>query len=148
MMTEKRKLPRFHITPCQFHSASSDLAIKDKNYSVQDISLGGLSLRLVDRADLPYFLVGTEHKGLIKVEGIKTECTFTVKYLRGVVIGAEWVNPSEVLSQHLTQILSPKRLGESLKTYSVPDFLQIWFGITLLWEWICSFINKKTTRES
>lgn len=126
---EKRKLPRFHITPCQFHS--------NKNYSVQDISLGGLSLRLVDRNDLPQFAVGTEHTGILKVEGLKLECTFKVCYLRGISIGCEFVKASKELSSNLERILSPEQLGKSLKNYPLPDSPGLkWFhtpvGVDLL----------------
>jgi hypothetical protein len=130
--SEKRKLPRFHITPCQFH----DNGIK-KNFSVQDVSLGGLAIRLVDRADLPLFAVATEHQGILKIEGLKLPCSFQVRYIRGSLIGGEWVNLNDALKNHLDQISSPKHLGESLKAYDIPDSSDtIWYhnptGVDLL----------------
>jgi hypothetical protein len=130
--TEKRKLPRFHITPCQFLDARLN-----KSFSIQDISMGGLSLRLVDRNDLPDFYVGTEHKGNVKVEGLKTECMFRVRSIRGTLIGAEWVNPSKLLTDHLNQISHPEILGEHLKLYDLPDISNaFWYhnpvGVDLL----------------
>jgi hypothetical protein len=107
MDSEKRKLPRFHITPCQFHDTD-----QSKNFSIQDISRGGVSLRLVERSDLPIFAVGTRHKGIVKVEGLKTEGSFQVKYLRG--------SPSDTLMEHLDSISEPKILGEHLKEYDLP----------------------------
>ena len=132
MSHEKRKLPRFHITPCQFHEASNG-----KNFSIQDISLGGLSLRLVDRTDLPFFAVGTIHEGIVKLEGKKLPGRFQVKYLRGTLIGAEWSNPDPVLIHHLTEVSHPEKLGEHLKKYDLPEFLSSqWFhnpvGVDLL----------------
>ncbi len=129
MTIEKRKLPRFHITPCQFHS--------DKNYSVQDISMGGLSIRLVDRSDLPQFSVGAEHHGILKIEGLKIQASFRVIYIRGITIGAEWVKPSAELLKTLEVILNPKHLGQSIKSYPVPDSPNMrWFhtpvGVDLL----------------
>jgi hypothetical protein len=132
LSAEKRKLPRFHITPCQFHDAKLN-----KAFSVQDISLGGLSIRLVDRADLPEFAVGTEHRGVIKVEGLKTESAFKVRYIRGTLIGAEWTTPSKVLLDHLQQLSHPEILGEHLKLYDLPELANsIWYhnplGVDLL----------------
>lgn len=114
--SEKRKLPRFHITPCQFH----DQDLK-KNFSVQDVSLGGISIRLVDRSDLPLFAVGTEHQGILKVEGFKLPCQFQVRYIRGSLIGVEWINLNESLKSHLQEITHPKHLGMLLKAYDLPD---------------------------
>ena len=129
---EKRKLPRFHITPCQFH----DIELK-KNFSVQDVSLGGLAIRLVDRADLPVFAVGTEHQGILKIEGLKLPAHFQVRFIRGSLIGGEWVNLNEALKTHLEQISHPESLGQNLKAYDLPDFSDtIWYhnpvGVDLL----------------
>src|ERR1035437_9475399 len=130
--SEKRKLPRFHITPCQFH----DNELK-KNFSVQDVSLGGLALRLVDRADLPLFAVATQHQGILKIEGLKLPANFQVKYIRGSLIGGEWVNLDDSLKNHLDQISHPKYLGLNLKAYDLPDIADtIWYhnpiGVDLL----------------
>jgi hypothetical protein len=132
MTTEKRKLPRFHITPCQFHEAPSG-----KNFSVQDVSQGGLALRLVERSDLPSFAVGSEHHGIIKIEGLKTECHFQVKYIRGTLIGGEWRTPSGILEQHLEEISHAEKIGAGLRLYDLPEVTgTVWYhhpvGIDLL----------------
>lgn len=132
MSHEKRKLPRFHITPCQYHELENG-----KNFSVQDISLGGLSIRLVDREDLPLFAVGSEHVGIVKLEGRKLPARFKVKYLRGTLIGAEWFNPDASLVSHLTDISHPEKLGEHLRKYDLPEWISSqWFhnpvGVDLL----------------
>jgi hypothetical protein len=116
MSHEKRKLPRFHITPCQFLDTKLG-----KTFSVQDISQGGLALRLVDRVDLTWFAAGSEHEGWIKVEGQKLGCRFQVKYIRGSLIGGEWLEPSPELIAHLEQISHPEKLGGTLKKYEHPD---------------------------
>ena len=132
MSHEKRKLPRFHITPCQFHDAE-----KNKNFSVQDISQGGLALRLFDRGDLEHFPVSSEHRGMVKVEGRKIECRFHVRFIRGTLIGAEWVQPSAELLAHLEEISHPERLGVNLRKFDLPEFASTdWFhnpvGVDLL----------------
>ena len=95
------------------------------------------ALRLLDRGDLDQFAVGTSHKGIIKLEGIKTACEFKVRYLRGTMIGAEWVTPSAELIAHMTRILNPAHLGETLKNYPIPDSPNlVWYhtpvGVDLL----------------
>ena len=132
MLEEKRKLPRFHITPCQFHESTTV-----KNFSVQDISLGGLSIRLVERMDLPHFAVGSLHLGLVKVEGLKTECQFRVKYIRGTLIGSEWHELSSELKKHLQILSLPETIGPEMKQYDLSDLAGMtWFhhpvGIDLL----------------
>jgi hypothetical protein len=116
MMQEKRKLPRFHITPCQFHEVHSR-----KNFSIQDVSLGGLALRLVDRSDLSEFSVASEHHGIIKIEGVKTPCSFQVRYIRGTLIGGEFVNLSKELHAHLEKLSHPEALGPGIRQYDLPD---------------------------
>ncbi len=129
---EKRKLPRFHITPCQFH----DQELK-KNFSVQDVSLGGLAIRLVDRTDIPLFAVGTEHQGILKIEGLKLPAHFQVRYIRGTMIGGEWIKLNDSLKNHLEQISHPEHLGMHLKLYDLPDSVgTLWYhnpiGVDLL----------------
>lgn len=132
MDQEKRKLPRFHITPCQFHDEGMQ-----KNFSVQDVSAGGLAIRLVDRDDLPRFAVGSFHKGIVKIEGSKLDCSFRIKYIRGTLIGGEWEQPSPALAKHLQEISLPERLGRGLKRYDLPELSSAdWFhnpvGVDLL----------------
>ena len=132
MSQEKRTLPRFHITPCQFHEGKSG-----KNFSIQDISLGGLALRLVERTDLPDFAVGSVHEGVIKVEGKKIQGKFQVKFIRGTLIGAEWEQPAKELLTHLEEVSHPEHLGENLRRYDLPEFVATqWFhnpvGVDLL----------------
>jgi len=117
MSHEKRKLPRFHISPCQFHSDS-----RTRNYPVQDISLGGLAIRLSEKEDLTHFTVTSRQPGTVKVEGRKLPCQFEVKYIRGTLVGGEWVDPSPELLAHLEAISHPVKLGESLRKYELPDF--------------------------
>lgn len=114
--SEKRRLPRFHITPCQFMEATLH-----KTFAVQDISTGGMAFRLVDRTDVPHFAVGTKHKGMIKVEGLKTECEVQVRFVKGSLIGAEWVLPSRELIEHLDHISGSEVLGEHLKEYPLTE---------------------------
>jgi hypothetical protein len=142
--SEKRKLPRFHITPCQFH----DQDLK-KNFSVKDVSMGGLAIRLVDREDLAFFPVASEHQGLLKIEGLKLPCRFQVRYLRGTMIGAEWINLDPLLKEHLEKISLPKVLGSNLKAYDFQDAPNtIWYhnpiGVDLLLYLNDSKINRWT----
>ena len=116
IVAEKRRLPRFHITPCQFHDGGMN-----KNFSVQDISLGGLAIRLMDRADLGSFAVGTDHTGIVKIEGVKIACQFKVRFIRGTLIGGEWLNATRELIEHLDEISHPEVLGKSLKKYDLPE---------------------------
>ena len=132
LSSEKRRLPRFHITPCQFLDEQVG-----KAFAVQDISTGGMAIRLVDRIDLPEFAVGMKRKGKIKVEGLKTDCEIQIRFLKGTLIGTEWVNPSRELIEHLDDISSSETLGQHLKEYSIPDVTNtIWYhnpvGVDLL----------------
>jgi hypothetical protein len=114
--SEKRRLPRFHITPCQFHDDEMN-----KTFAVQDISTGGIAIRLVDRDDLPEFAVGLKRRGVIKVEGLKTRCEVQVRYIKGSLVGTEWVNPTRELIEHLDHISTSELLGDHLKEYPLPE---------------------------
>jgi hypothetical protein len=132
MHHEKRKLPRFHISHCQF----LDLE-ETKTFPVQDVSRGGLAIRLMDRDDLPKFAVSSIHQGMIKVEGKKVPCSFQVRNIRGTLIGAEWVSPSGELIAHLEEISHPERLGVNLRKFDLPELNAThWFhnpvGVDLL----------------
>lgn len=130
--SEKRRLPRFHITPCQYHDDALN-----KSFAVQDISTGGIGIRLVDKMDLPEFAVGMKRKGVIKVEGLKTECEIQVRYVKGSLVGTEWVKPSRELIEHLDQISTSEILGDHLKEYPLTEVPHtLWYhnpmGVDLL----------------
>jgi len=133
MHQEKRKLPRFHITHCQFLDSE-----QTKTFAVQDVSRGGIAIRLMERGDLPRFAVSSVHHGVVKVEGRKIPCCIRVRNIRGTLIGAEWVDPSAELESHLDAISHPERLGENLKKFDLPDLsATVWFhnpvGVDLLY---------------
>ena len=99
--------------------------------------MGGLALRLVDRTDLPEFAVGTEHRGMVKVEGLRTEAIFKVRSIRGTLIGAEWVTPTKTLLDHLDRISHPEMLGSHLKLYDLPDLANaIWYHNPVGVDWL------------
>ncbi len=132
MVHEKRKLPRFHITPCQFHDESLG-----KTIAVHDLSPGGLSLRLTDESDLAAFPVSSIHSGIVKISGRKFPCRIRVRNFRGVLVGAEWESPSSELSVQLREVSQPERLGENLRRYEIQDLnASDWFhnpvGVDLL----------------
>ncbi|MBU6154988.1 MAG: PilZ domain-containing protein [Bdellovibrionales bacterium] len=116
MHHEKRKLPRFHISHCQFLDTE-----EIKTFPVQDVSRGGLAIRLMERADLPKFAVSSIHEGMIKVEGRKLPCSFQVRNIRGTLIGAEWVDPGAALVSLLEEISHPGRLGVNLRKFDLPE---------------------------
>lgn len=121
-MTDRRTLPRLSITPSQFYSAKFH-----KSFSIQDLSVGGVSLHLIDRNDLQFFAVGSEHKGTLKVEGARFEVQFKVKYIQGLGIGAAWEQATPELVGHIKKITDPGYLGASLKKMDLQDhsgFLQ------------------------
>lgn len=109
-LTDRRKLPRLHISPSQFYSQALQ-----KSFSVQDISLGGVSIHLIDREDLQYFAVGSIHEGVLKLEGLKESVKFQVKYIQGLSIGAAWMQASAELSSHIKKVTDPAYLGSHLK---------------------------------
>ena len=142
--SDKRRLPRFHITPCQFHD--QDLS---KNFSVQDVSLGGVAIRLLAHEDLQNFTVGSKHQGILKIEGVKLPCEFQVRYLRGLIVGGEWVHLQEDLKSQLERISLPRFLGSNLKAYELQDSPNtLWYhnpiGVDLLLYLSDSKINRWT----
>ena len=133
MNPERRKLPRFQISPCQFHTTTPPV----KNYPVSDLSIEGLSIRVMDREDLAQWSVGAEIEGLLKVDGTKFDARLKVKNLRGSLVGVAFQAPSEALKDRLVEILTPSRLAQSLKHYPIEEFPKVvWFHSPFGVDWL------------
>jgi hypothetical protein len=65
--------------------------------------------------------VGRVRQGTVKVEGLKAECQIQVRFVKGSLVGAEWVNPSRELIEHIDQISGSDRLGEHLRAYPLEE---------------------------
>ncbi len=99
--------------------------------------MGGLAIRLLSHEDLIHFTIASEHQGLLKIEGLKLPCKFQVRYLRGTVVGCEWVDLHPDLKEQLEKVSMPKFLGSNLKAFDLQDAPDtIWYhnpiGVDLL----------------
>ena len=131
---ERRRIPRLDLFKDQFR-----LEENHKVFSVLNLSLEGMALRVLEAEDLVHFTVGRELSGILNVHGHKISVKAHVQYIRQTVIGCFFKDLEEKAKEVLQKYLCPKRLGAELHRVPPGDFASAWFhgssGTDLLfWE--------------
>ncbi len=107
---ERRRRPRLSLTEEQFR-----LGINGKVFSVADLSVDGLALRIIDSADLQVFPVAARIEGILKLRGAKHPVKVKVSRVSSGVIGGEFQELSPETRMALEKFLDPASLGSELK---------------------------------
>src|SRR5688500_675172 len=87
---ERRRLPRINLSGEHFR-----LARNGKVYSVMDLSLEGMALRVLDRDDFLIFPVASELEGTLNLRGAKHSLRGRVRHLGPEHIGCQFEGISD-----------------------------------------------------
>jgi hypothetical protein len=120
--TERRRLPRISLMGEQFK-----LDTAGKVFSVTDLSLEGMALRIIDRDHFKYFVTGTLLQGHLNLKGDKYSIDARVKRLSHDAVGFQFENLSENLRKALSKFLDPKILGAELRPIPSSEGGPIWY---------------------
>jgi hypothetical protein len=119
---ERRRLPRLNLSAEQFR-----LAQNGKIFSVNDLSVGGMALRILDRQDFLLFPVATLLQGTLNLGGEKHEVQARVRHLGAESVGCELEALTPEARQALEAFLDPKRLGMELKPLPSSESGALWY---------------------
>lgn len=118
---ERRTLPRLTLSHEQFR-----LDATGKLFSVADLSLAGMALRIVDQADLVHFTVGRELEGTLNLRRQKYPVKARVRHIGKDLVGCQFHDLNAEVTRALEKVLDPKTLGQEMKPVPSND-LGIWY---------------------
>ncbi len=113
---ERRRVPRLNLTSEQFR-----LAKNGRVFSVADLSVGGMALRLVDRQDLALFPVAARISGVLNLRREKYHVEAVVRHVGRDLVGCEFEPLEGLTKQAIEQFLDPDTLGQELKPIPAED---------------------------
>ena len=115
-------MPRLNLTTEQFR-----LSQNGKIFSVFDLSLGGMALRVLDRADLTVFTVGARVEGSLNLHREKYHVTARVRHVGTELVGCEFEELDAEVTAVLTQFFDPKALGQELRPIPAAENGALWY---------------------
>lgn len=122
---ERRRLPRLNVTSEVFRIESGEMA--GKMFSVADLSLGGLSIRLSERSEGNSFPVGSILQGTLNLRREKYPVTVKVRHLGVDLLGLEFENLAAPVRRALESFLDPAALGQELKPIPSAEAGTLWY---------------------
>lgn len=119
---ERRRRPRLSLSSEQFR-----LNMNGKIFSVADLSLEGMALRVLEREDFQLFPVATQLSGSLNLRGQKYPVQAKVVRLGSEIVGCEFHSVSQEVKDALARLLDPAELGKELKPIPAGDMGTIWY---------------------
>lgn len=119
---ERRRLPRLNLSAEQFR-----LATNGKVFSVVDLSVSGMALRILDRQDFLLFPVAARIEGTLNLAGEKHPIAACVRHLGAETVGCEFEKISAETQTQLDRFLDPRRLGSELKPIPSSEGGTLWY---------------------
>lgn len=107
---DRRIVPRLEVTSEQFRLSSNG-----KIFSVVDLSMKGMGIRVIEPDDLFLFPVGKSFSGVLNLRHVKYQISAKVTRVAREQIGCEFENLSDSVSALLNDALDPKWIGSQLK---------------------------------
>jgi len=107
---ERRRLPRLSLSSEQFR-----LSQNGKIFSVTDLSLEGMAIRILDRGDLVLFPVGVLQEGILNLRAEKFQIKARVMRFTNTTVGFKFENLADSSVQALKHFLDPSVLGAELR---------------------------------
>jgi hypothetical protein len=119
---ERRRRPRLSLTSEQFR-----LTQIAKIFSVADLSLEGMALRILDRNDLLVMPVAAEIVGVLNLRGHRLPVRAQVRHLGAQVVGCQFVELSPEVRKVLSVFLDPEAMGRELRPIPASDTGSVWY---------------------
>ena len=120
--SEKRRRPRLCVTSEQFR-----LSATGKIFSVVDLSLEGMGIRVIDRGDFQIFPIAAEVLGTLNFHGEKLPVCGKVRRLGSDIVGCEFEKLAPDVNKTLERFLDPVELGRELKPIPAGDAGTTWY---------------------
>lgn len=118
---EKRRVPRIRLGHEQFR-----LQDNGKIFSVSDLSLDGIALRVLLPEDFALLTVGRMVSGHLKVDDRKVQVHFSVRHVGQDFVGGEFTSLDPVSRAALEDAMSPESVGKGLRLLPPSGGVDTW----------------------
>lgn len=119
---ERRRRPRLNLSAEQFR-----LRANGKVFSVADLSIEGMALRVLDRNDFVVFPVATDIEGTLNLKGYKHDVQAKVRHLGPDLVGCEFTALDATVRAAIEKFLDPEVLGREIKPIPASDASTVWY---------------------
>lgn len=119
---ERRRLPRLNLTRELFR-----LQQNGKIFSIVDLSLDGMAIRVIDPLDLRLFPMGCSLEGTLNLKKEKYRVMAQVRHLGVDLVGCQFFSLSEEAIEALQKFLDPSFLGQELRPIPSAEGSTIWY---------------------
>lgn len=119
---ERRRVPRLHLTQEQFR-----LDANGKVFSVLDLSMGGMGIKIIDGADHVFFTMGASFSGMLKLREKKVRLHAVARHVRKDMVGAEFETLPDESLHALKEALDPGCIGRGMRPFPCPDGRATWY---------------------
>lgn len=120
--SERRRMPRLSLTTEQFR-----LTQNGKIFPVADLSMDGMALRILDKADLVVFPVGSVVDGILNLNRVKHPVKARIRHIGQDLIGCQFQELSDAVKAELSRLFDPKSLGAELKPIPSSEPGVLWY---------------------
>ncbi len=120
--SERRRVPRLNLTTEQFR-----LQKTGKIFPVADLSHDGIAIRVLDRADLLLFPVGTLVEGTLNLNREKYLVRARVRHIGTEMIGCQFEGLKPDVKKALVQVFDPVSLGKELRPIPASENSTVWY---------------------
>jgi hypothetical protein len=121
-VAERRSVPRLALTGEQFRLKESG-----KVFSVADLSVDGMALKILDEEDLALFPVGRKIEGALNVRREKHAVIAQVVHVKRGRVGCHFENLEARTKRAFARYLDPAVLGAELKATPSGESGTIWY---------------------
>ncbi len=119
---ERRRRLRLSLSSEQFK-----LAATGKIFSVLDLSLEGMALRIIDPEDFVLLTVGAHIEGSLNLAAQKVWVSAQVRHLASQVVGCQFDSLSAEARHDLEQFLAPAAMGLAMRLMPSMDGSSLWY---------------------
>jgi hypothetical protein len=119
---QRRRVPRLNLTTEQFRHAQNG-----RIFSVADLSIDGMALRVLDRNDLALFPVGVRFEGTLNIRRNKFPIKAQVRHLGTEMVGCAFDDLNDKTREIINSFLDPAVLGQELKPIPATDGVALWY---------------------
>ena len=118
----RRRVPRLNLATEQFR-----LNVNGKVFSVANLSMDGMGIRILDEEDLIFFIIGSVVPGTLSIHREKVPVHLQIRHIRRDMIGGQFENLSEQSAVILRNFLDPGFLGRELRPLQTNEKDLIWY---------------------
>lgn len=118
----QHRKPRLSLTSEHFR-----LGANGKIFSIVDLSVDRMAIRVVSHEDLLYFPIAIRIEGILNLKGVRNSVIAQVRHVSKDRVGCQFQELSSQAKQEILDFLNPAVLGRELKPIPTGEMGSLWY---------------------